>query len=273
MQDAGFLNQLLREISGKQEPQEKTVIMVDALDEVDAMGSQGPNKLYLPHTLPKGIYIIVTTRKGPIELDIRCDQGTYVIEHNLAENIADIHDYVERAVKRTGIQAYIATQEIDNELFIEHLVEKCEGNFMYLHYVLPEIENGAYTDLGLEALPTGLQNYYEDHWRRMGMTTRPLPHPRIKIIYILAEIRRSVSRHLIADFAQEDELTVQGVLEEWQQFLHEQLVDEHTRYSLYHTSFREFLHEKKIVQAAGVTIKGINALIANNLWQELYGNE
>jgi hypothetical protein len=107
----------------------------------------------------------------------------------------------------------------------------------------------------------------------MGMMARPLPRPKIKIVYILAEVREPVSRDLICDFSDEDALTVQEVLDEWDQFLHEQQVGSQTRYSVYHASFRDFLHRKDIVQAAGVTIREINALIADDLWESLFGDE
>ena len=53
------------------------------------------------------------------------------------------------------------------------------------------------------------------------------------------------------------------------QFLH-QTDDEVPAYSLYHGSFRDFLHRKDIVQAAGVTLPGIHALIADRLWESLF---
>ncbi len=273
-QDSGFLNRLLGEVSDKLGPDEKAIIVVDALDEVDTLGlSLGANTLYLPLTLPQGIYIIATMRRIPIDLRIECEQDTLDIVHDSAGNIADIREYVEQATERPGIQAYIASKGIDNKLFIAYLVEKSGGNFMYLRYVLPEIEHGAYTDLGLNSLPAGLQNYYEDHWRRMGMTSTPLPRTKINIVYILAEVRQLTSRRLIAEYAKTDELTVQEVLNAWDQFLHKQLVEREIRYSIYHASFQDFLHRKDTVQLADVTIEDINTLIAQNLLQKLLGKE
>jgi hypothetical protein len=140
---------------------------------------------------------------------------------------------------------------------------------MYLRYVLPAIESGTYQDLSLENLPEGLEQYYYQHWQNMGMTAKPLPRTKIKIVYVLAEAQKPVSRQLISEFSGEDALTVQEVLDEWQQFLREQRIDGQTGYSIYHTSFQDFLHCQDIVQAAGVTIQGINAMIADNLAQEL----
>jgi hypothetical protein len=108
------------------------------------------------------------------------------------------------------------------------------------------------------------------------MAAKPLPRVKIRIVYILCEVRQPVSRKLISDFAsdkqmQVDPLTVQEVLDEWDPFLHEQPTPDGPRYSVYHASFRDFLHRKDIVQAADVKIPDINALIADNLWADLFG--
>ena len=39
--------------------------------------------------------------------------------------------------------------------FVDALVAKSQGNFMYLRYVLPEIESGDYKDRGFDSLPLG----------------------------------------------------------------------------------------------------------------------
>src|SRR2546425_1977683 len=116
-QDAGFINRLLGEVSDTLGPQRKAIIVVDALDEVDTLGlSPGANALYLPVTLPQGIYVIITTRKIPIDLRIDCERETLDIEHDSAGNIADIREYVERAVSRPGIRVYIRSEEHTSEL-------------------------------------------------------------------------------------------------------------------------------------------------------------
>jgi hypothetical protein len=138
--------------------------------------------------------------------------------------------------------------------------------------VLLEIEEKAYKNVDIDSIPKGLKNYYEDHWRRMGMMEKPLPKTKIKIVYILCEVVKPVSRWLIADFGSEDELTVQGVLDEWSQFLHKCDVDGNLHFSLYHESFRDFLSRKDIVQAAGISLPEINKMIGEKLYNELYGD-
>jgi hypothetical protein len=55
--------------------------------------------------------------------------------------------------------------------------------------------------------------------------------------------------------------------------LDEQPTPEGKRWSVYHASFRDFLNRQEIIQAAGVTIQGINELIADYLWAGLFGDE
>ena len=162
--------------------------------------------------------------------------------------------------------------------FVSQLAGLSENNFMYLRYVLPEIERGAYKSLGIDRLPAGLEGYYDDHWRLMGMTAKPLPRVKILIVYVLCEVRQSVSRTLISQLTTTekmpvDEFAVQEVLDEWTQFLTEHDAAKPTTYSVYHASFRDFLHRKDIIIAAGVTIPDINGLIAGNLWKSLYGEQ
>jgi hypothetical protein len=70
-----------------------------------------------------------------------------------------------------------------------------------------------------------------------------------------------------------DPIEVQGVLSEWRQFLDQQPASDGTRWSVYHASFRDFLNRQEIIQAAGVTIQGINELIADYLWAGLFGDQ
>ena len=284
--DGNFLARLLNEISTldvgsldsyatttlstQPNSQHKLVIAVDALDEVDlSTQTSGANVLYLPASLPQGVYFIVTKRMTPVPLVVN-HQRIFELMQYATESLQDVQTYIRRCVNQSeALQAWIANRGLTVEEFVSMLAEKSDRNFMYLRYVLPAIESGAYQDLSIENLPEGLEQYYYQHWQNMGMTAKPLPRTKIKIVYVLAEARKPVSRQLISEFSGEDALTVQEVLDEWQQFLREQRIDGQTGYSIYHVSFQEFLHQQDIVQAAGVTIQGINALIADSLAEEL----
>lgn len=276
LNDGGFLANLLHEASQQINADSPLVIAVDALDEVHLTGHpDGANILFLPTNLPKHVYFVLTRREVELPFTTHAPIELYDLNAHQSETIQDIREYLRLAAKRDGILSWLNSSQTPQAALIDHLADKSQGNFMYLRYVLPEIEQGRYD---LDTLPVGLECYYEDHWRRMGMTAKPLPRAKIRIIYILCELRQPASRTLIHQFADDDEisvdvLTVQDVLDEWNQFLHEQYEAAGTRYSIYHNSFRDFLHRKDIVQAAGVSIKGINAVIADELLGDLFDDE
>jgi hypothetical protein len=269
--DGAFLSQLLDEVSGKLGEGEQLVIAIDALDEVDlaSLGS-GANILYLPVTLPKNVYFVLTWRPATLLLNVQAPQQLFDLMTYHDESLQDIQIYIRRGTEREQLRQWIDNRGLMVEEFVTQLAIKSENNFMYLYYVLGDLERGVYQDLSIKSLPKGLEGYYEDHWRRMGMATKPLPRAKIKMIYVLVEIGHPVSRQLISECAGEDQITVQEMLDEWEQFLHEQEIDQQTCYSVYHASFVDFLHCKDIVQAAEVKIKDINAVIADELWEGLY---
>lgn len=278
--DGAFFSRLLQEAARQLGTADRLVIAVDALDEVDSTGQPpGANLLFLPHTVPDGVYFVLTQRHVDVPFVTQAPLERLDLLTHPAENRCDVETYLERAVERLVLRGWIDRQPITVASFVTQLANLSENNFMYLRYVLEELANpqGMYQHLRIERLPFGLAGYYADHWRHMGMASAPLPRVKIRIVYILSEVRQPVSRRLISEFAtdpltQVDEFSVQEVLDAWKQFLHEQPDPEGIRYSVYHASFRDFLNRKDIVQAAGVTIKDINALIADTLWNDLFGS-
>lgn len=288
-QDGRFFNNLLDEVAKRLGPEKKAIIVIDALDEVDAAGMpQGVNPLFLPVSLPTGVYIVLTMRKEtldrrkePIHIRVDCEYNTFHIEHDSKHNMADIRLYVDIATERPGIHAYMAAQGVDKGKFITLLVEKSQGNFMYLHYVLPEIEAGAYRDQRLDALPSGLRNYYEDHWRRMrghSENEEDWFMYKLPVVMALTVVQAPVSIDLIADFSGvQERVRIRAVLREWAQFLHiDEVLHEDAiqkRYRIYHDSFQDFISDKEEVGDERVSRSVAHQRIAENLLRELYDDE
>jgi hypothetical protein len=278
MHDGGLLETLIAEAARRLPAGDRLIIAVDALDEVDSSGQpDGANILFLPPDLPERAYFVLTRRRVKVQLVTSAPQQVFDLMAHSAENRADVEAYLHAALARPGLRDWAARGDYSSAEVVEGLADRSESNFMYLHHVLPALESGAYTGLTIDHLPVGLEGYYEDHWRRMGMDAKPVPRDRIRIIYVLCEARQPVSRALLTQLASDtsggiDEVAVQEVLDEWSEFLHPYGGDGATRYSLYHTSFRDFLHRRDIVQAAGVEIATVNTLIVDALWDELYGD-
>ncbi|HEY9691100.1 MAG TPA: hypothetical protein V6D15_02800 [Oculatellaceae cyanobacterium] len=277
-QDGEFLGQLLDEVA-QQRKGMKVIIAVDALDEVDANSYRdAANILYLPAHLPDGVYFILTRRRDvEVPLTSFAPMQTLNLLDYQTDSKRDVGTYIANRVGRSeNLRQRVDVRGETVTEFTNKIVKKSENNFMYLRYILIDIESGLYQDITLEQFPQGLQGYYDFHWRRMGMTTNPLPDAKIKIVYILGEVKQPVSRQQICDFSGEDTRTVQTVLNEWEQFLHELLKDNSRRYSVYHASFRDFLHRKDILEKTGLTIPGVHQLIAKdqlNKWKNRHRHE
>ncbi len=279
-QDGGFLRKLLDEVSGKLNGG-KCTIVVDALDEVDNLGlTPGTNTLYLPLTLPEGIYVICTMRrekdeKVPLRIDMP-EQLSLFIEQDEAGNIADVREYVVGQTPKPGIQTFIAKQGINDQAFIDHMVEKSQGNFIYLRMVLSEIECGAYADLELAAIPVGLESYYQDHWRRMRQQSElDWFDYKLPVIIALTVVKEPVSIDLLVDFSYiEDKRKVRAVLSDFDQFIYKADVDydggKQRRYRWYHASFFEFIAQKEEVADERVSLVEGHRKIADKMWNELF---
>jgi len=150
---------------------------------------------------------------------------------------------------------------------------------MYLHYVLPEIERGAYKNLALKAIPKGLENYYDDHWQRMrGMDENVWFKYKLPIVMALTVVKKAVSMDLIEKYSGVEERSrIRDVLRDWEAFLFKEFVEYEggvqVRYRLYHDSFRDVIAKKEEVADERVDRKAAEVKISNIEYKELYGEE
>ena len=258
-----FLRLLLKEVSatlgGK-----KLIFVVDALDEVDLSLQSSGNVLYLPDDLQDNVYFIVSKR--PESLPLPMNHRVFDLMQYDAESLEDTKAYIaKRTSNSASIQNWIASHDLSREQFVGAVAEKSQNNFMYLRYVLNDIENGEYRDVSLEDLPRELTGYYRKHWAQMmGREDDPLLEMKVKIIYVISKAREAVSRGWIARSVGETDFKVQQVLKKWDSFLRQQQVSGEIRYSIYHNSFREFLAKDETVQSAGVNVEELNRQGMNN---------
>ena len=247
------------------------VLLVDALDEAE-QPVPGVNRLSLPRLLPEGAYVVASIRKGvELELDIEQRAQDILLEKDSIHNERDVKAYIRAFVERhwDAMKGRIAEWETSHEEFAEIVWRQSEGNFMYLHYVLPDIRKGRITRASLnqlEELPKGLSTYYTRHWNAMRDQDKErfnkLQRP---IICVLATAREAVSASVVAQWINGSKsfdpvtiLEVQEIFHEWAQFIQEEPSDP-PRFRLYHNSFREFLEReeglKPYVQAVAAAMR------------------
>ena len=241
--NGSFLMQILEEVA-RLSVGDPILILVDALDEASDRGvSASANCLFLPRTLPDHVYFIVTAR--PI------DQLRLVVDRLESIPIAD-QDPQNLADARTFIQRFIdANTEVMSQRirewgmpadeFAQTMVDKSDGNFMYLKLVLQDILKGKLTSSNLDniqTLPQGLNQYYESHWRLMGQDEERFENFAVPVIGCLAVVKNTIGVNDLAKWTGISLFQVSQVISEWRQFLE---TDDQEQWRIYHPSFQRFL--------------------------------
>ena len=163
-----FFQNLLKKAADRRDqikPEEKLVIVVDALDEADTPRS-GQNVLGLPRILPEGVYLVVSQRPVEVPLTVEAPREVVRIEAQGRDNLADMGEFLKQAAGWPGVKKALDASRIPPARFIATLLDKSQGVWIYLHYVLAEIKTGRRTPLTLEDLPQGLWQYYARFWNQ-----------------------------------------------------------------------------------------------------------
>jgi hypothetical protein len=243
--DSGFFSQCLSEAAIKQTNQ-PIVIAIDALDEADRTGLvPNVNSLYLPPSLPEGVYVILTSRRmNDLHLQVSKSQ-ILDLEADSDGNLQDIKSYIDKYLMREKMKTKISAWNINSERFGEALVKKSQGNFMYLYYILPAIEEGRFSKGTVDELPDGLLGYYQRHWRQMREGNEEEFDKKFQpIVCILGVAQEPITIDQISAWTNIDKTQVKHAIEKWFEFLHPGKEEGQTLYRIYHASFQDFLKEK-----------------------------
>lgn len=259
--DGIFFSKLLTESAAELEENDRLVIAIDALDEVRySNNSTTTNPLYLPFSLPDGVYIVMTARRQH-ELAF---QGSHVyewvLESDSDENEKDVRAFIERYLLHKGIKTWMRNRKINDGKFVDLMWDKSEGNFMYLRYVLPAIEQGQFSTGTIDELPHGLLAYYRCHWAQMRQhDVERFEQFYQPVVCVLAAVQEAVSVEQVAEWTRLKSIQVCNVLREWSEFMHTESGPNGGKlYRIYHTSFRDFLQEE-----VAPSLKTYHGIIAN----------
>lgn len=271
-QNSKFLSQLLAEVAAQ--PQNlPLVVLIDALDEAEDSGlAPQANRLYLPPSLPAGVFFVVTTRpQYTFRLDLSCPPEPIYIDENDPHNLRDVQQYIQEFIDRypEEMVARIAEWKVERDEFVHTLTEKSEGNFMYLVHVLHDIRKQRLTVANVDNirnLPKGLKEYYLRHWR----TTEEQEQERFKqyykpVICILAAAREPVDMAHLMEWTKLPSGEIRNVIHIWTEFLNEDPSPTgEPLYRIYHASFQDFLWEE-------VGLKDYHNIIAENALKKIPG--
>ena len=117
----------------------------------------------LPTDLPRGVYVVATFRSGTSLPGLRRPYTTCNWRHRHEANLADMHQHLHKVSRMPGLAAKLASAGMDQDTFVETLLERCAGVWIYLYYVLVEIDQEHRRLDELSHLPDNLNSYYRDN--------------------------------------------------------------------------------------------------------------
>ncbi|QIG49441.1 DUF4062 domain-containing protein [Nordella sp. HKS 07] len=217
------------------DPGRSIIIVVDALDEAGT--PEGQNVLGLPQVLPRGVYLVVSQQPVGVSLNVQAPRTVFKIEAGNTDNRHDAEVYVTSTLQAAGSLAFA-----DVQAAIDALLDKSDGNWIYLHHVIAEIQSGERKLDDLQSLPNGLWQYYARHWLAWSARhSEDWNKLHLPVLAALAAAQEAVSGQVLAALANVPEPGLTKLLEQhWLPFLN---VYESVppRYGLHHASLREFL--------------------------------
>ena len=236
---ADFLATLLWNAAAKLAPGEKIVLVVDGLDEAGTPA--GGNVLGLPNGLPNGVFIVCSHRPVRVQLHVEPPRGIGRILPGDEHNLADVQAFLRTVATSDRMRALLGASGQRENNFVEALVAKSGGVWVYLHYVLSQLEAGD-RSLDLDALPEGLANYYADFWHRFKDEHEDSWYQHdLPLLTALAASQAPLTLDVLAQFAGLAGPEPPTTLRQWKPFLDVQ-PGEPDRYRLYHKSLEDFLH-------------------------------
>jgi hypothetical protein len=185
------------------------VLVVDGLDEAEAdlpgMDTGVPLGLPAPQALPGGVFIIATSRYGLPLAALRdpARVGWSQITVEGPQNLNDMRTYLDTAVAgpnpdRDLLQA-LDRHRAPAGAFVNTLMNRCHGVWIYLRYVLDEIRSGDRRPDDVASLPDRLRGYYLlqiDRWTRDEQQWRQLRRP---VLAVLAALQRPATAVELAE--------------------------------------------------------------------------
>lgn len=157
--ESGVINPLL----SLSPPSQKKYIVVDGLDEsLRVRGSKTIVHVLSSrlHRFPPWLHIITTARKEP-EILLRMSRvGISEIAADDHRNIADIDQYLDSRIAEPRLSQALKLSDKNALEVKQRLLQKGEGNFLYVQQAFEAIERKLYSFLSLEELPPGLSGMY-----------------------------------------------------------------------------------------------------------------
>lgn len=255
---------LLEKAAGKLKDNEKIIIIIDGLDEIYGSELRSKEILWLPKVLPKGVYFIASQR--PVDVRLQRTPRTIIrFSDHTDKNLEDMRLFLNEASKWPRISEVLDKSNIASDQFVESLMDRCRGVWIYLNFIIYEIEQGKRTPLNLNTLPVGLSQYYASYWSQWrDMDNTAWYNIYLPVLTTLAKIQESVTIDTLINLAKTniDPRYLRRIIKEnWRPFLTISSAGKE-RIRFYHATLQDFFEgevvEEDLTSAERAFIEELN---------------
>ncbi len=158
--------------------------------------------------------------------------------------------YLDRMLNSESISRLLVTSSIQPDVLADALLSRSEGSWIYLHYMVSELERGVRAPIDLDHLPEGLTQYYIRYWQRWRVNAPSWYDVYLPILAALACAQEPVSGEHIRIWSQVriSATHIERILsEEWRPFVAASNKIGFM-YRLYHATLRDFTHGRAKVE-------------------------
>lgn len=222
------------------------LLLVDGLDEALTHRAASFNIVSLLATrverLPKWLRLVATTRKDPAVLNRLQGLRARELDAQDPRNLKDIEAYVTRRLESPDLVEHLHSAGTTGAAVAARLLERSEGNFLYVRQALDGIARHEFQPDRLDSLPPGLFGFYQGYFERQFPDEASYA-PARKVLQIITAAQEPLSPAQLAEatgMESRDELP--GVLRQLSVYLPNRPdADGRPFYAVFHKSLADWL--------------------------------
>jgi hypothetical protein len=226
-------------------------ILVDSLDEALTHKGQSTivDLLSRLGDLAPHVRFLLTSRPHP-EVLTQFKEASHICELTAGSGLVwsreDVSQYVTSNLEKQPTLVKKLAPELPQELFIQSVRQKSDGNFLYVNYLLRWLLEQAtmITPATLEALPTGLDGIYREFLGRIiGRDKEAWRRKYAPVLGTLAVAQEALNRQQLAALVDLPKSEIVEIVNDLRQLLdvNDALPASQRTYALYHRSLADFL--------------------------------
>jgi WD40 repeat protein len=224
----------------------RILIVFDSLDEAVTFG-ETKNLVTLlskANDLPSSVRFFCTTRPERRVLSYLeyLNVYKYHLNQKPENNFNDLHQYIKKRVECQAVQNKLQEAGITSKKFIERLIERSQGNFLYTQSLLNDLEFNEQILNNLDSLPKNLEDVYHQFFRRFTEKEWQAFQP---IFGVLAVAKELLSQKQLSDFTGIEREELRQSMRLVSQFLVNKDRNGHEYHRLDNQSLRDYLLNEK----------------------------